>query len=106
MQSINNILTFRELLLVPLYILLIFTISSIIRTRYEKKYDEYKYFNYGLLFKLLGVISFCFIYLFYYEGGDTVNYFKGSQAVAGLIEQDFEKGLAVFLRKLCGLCHF
>ncbi len=75
--------------------MLIFTISSIIKTFYIKKYDEYNYFNYGLLFKLLGVTGFCIIYLFYYEGGDTVNYFLGTQAIGNLIEQDIEKGLAV-----------
>ena len=95
MQSIDNLLTFRELLLVPLYMLLIFIVSSIIRTRFVKKYDDYKYFNYGLLFKLFGVSGFCIIYLFYYEGGDTVNYFFGTQAIGNLIEQDFEKGIAV-----------
>ena len=95
MQSIDQLITQNELFLVPLYMLLIFIISSIISTSYIKKYIEYKYFNYGLLFKLLGVTGFCIIYLFYYEGGDTVNYFKGTQAIANLIEQDFEKGLAV-----------
>ena len=41
------------------------------------------------------MLLFCIIYLFYYEGGDTVNYFKGTKAIANLLEQDFEKGLAV-----------
>ena len=95
MQSTNDFISQDELLLVPLYILLIFIVSSVVRALYVKKYDEYKYFNYGLLFKLLGVTGFCAIYLFYYEGGDTVNYFLGTQAVGNLIEQDFKKGLAV-----------
>ena len=95
MQSINELISKNELLLVPLYILLIFIVCSVIRASYVKKYDEYKYFNYGLLFKLLGVTGFCVIYLLYYKGGDTVNYFLGTQSVSNLIEQDFEKGLAV-----------
>ncbi len=95
MQSINNLISLYDLFLVPLYLLLIFIISSVIRLNGLKKHNEYKYFNYGLLFKLLGVTGFCIIYLFYYQGGDTVNYFFGTQAVGNLMEQDFEKGLAV-----------
>ena len=95
MQSLNQLISQNELFLVPLYMLLIFIISSTISTSHIKKHIEYKYFNYGLLFKLLGVTGFCIIYLFYYEGGDTVNYFLGTKAIANLIEQDFEKGMAV-----------
>ena len=97
MQSKIGLISINELFLVPLYILLIFIVSSVIRASYVKKYDEYRYFNYGLLFKLVGVTLFCTIYLFYYKGGDTVNYFFGAEAVCNLIEQDFEKGLAVLL---------
>ena len=86
-----------DFILVPVYLIIVFFIASLIKNRYKNKFKEYKYFIPGLVFKLFGVTFFCFLYVFYYNGGDTVNYFFGSKAVCNLIEQDFEKGLAVLL---------
>ena len=35
------------------------------------------------------------IYLFYYGGGDTINYFKGARSVGNLLLEDLEKGIAI-----------
>lgn len=48
----------------------------------EKPY--YKYYRKGLLVKLIGALLFCLIYLFYYEGGDTTNYFIGARSMCNL----------------------
>jgi hypothetical protein len=48
----------------------------------EKPY--YKYYKKGLLYKLVGATFFCLIYLLYYKGGDTTNYFKGATAMRNL----------------------
>lgn len=45
----------------------------------EKPY--YLYYKRGLMYKLAGATIFCLIYLFYYGGGDTTNYFKGAIAM-------------------------
>ena len=97
MQSNIELISLNELLLVPIYLVLIFIFSLVIRSYFIKKHKEYKYFIPGLIFKILGVSLFCLVYLFYYRGGDTVNYFFGIQAISNLIEQDFDKGLAVWL---------
>ncbi|MFL2589897.1 MAG: hypothetical protein ACJ0QS_07540 [Parvicellaceae bacterium] len=68
---------------------------SRIKSKNIIQFPEYKYFKKGLVFKLLGVSAFMSIYLFYYEGGDTINYFKGARAVGNLLLEDFEKGIAV-----------
>ena len=91
----EGILTYFDIILVPLYLLLILLISTRIKSKNIAKFPEYKYFTKGVLFKLLGVSAFISIYLFYYGGGDTVNYFKGARAVGNLLIEDFEKGFAV-----------
>jgi len=45
----------------------------------EKPY--YLYYKKGLIYKFIGATLFCLIYLFYYRGGDTTNYFLGAKAM-------------------------
>lgn len=97
MQSYTDFITIKELFLVPIYLFFIFFVCYRIKSANIKDIQEYRYFNLGITFKLLGVICFCTIYLYYYGGGDTVNYFLGTKAVCNLIGQDFEKGIEVLL---------
>lgn len=77
------------------YILVLLLIGLAIKSKYQKKNIEYKYFFTGLLVKLLGVFLFALIYIFYYQGGDTLSYFIGSEALGNLLLHDFEKGFAI-----------
>ena len=79
----------------PIYLVIILIVCSRIKSKNITQFQEYKYFTKGLVFKLLGVSAFTSIYLFYYGGGDTINYFKGAKAVGNLLLEDFEKGSAV-----------
>ena len=79
----------------PIYLVIILLVCSRIKSKNIAQFQEYKYFTKGLVFKLLGVSAFMSIYLFYYGGGDTINYFKGARAVGNLLLEDFEKGFAV-----------
>ena len=90
-----KILTYFDILLTPIYLVLILFICSRIKSNNIALFPEYKYFTKGIFFKLLGVSAFISIYLFYYGGGDTVNYFRGAKAVGNLLIEDFEKGIAV-----------
>ena len=89
MVSIN------DLILVPIYLIIIFGFSRLIKSNNIKKYPEYKYFIKGLWFKIFGVCFFVSIYLFYYGSGDTIYYFLGAKAVANLFLENFEKGFAI-----------
>ena len=91
----NQIITINDLYLVPIYIILVLLFANLVKSKWIKKYPEYKYFVYGLVLKLIGVSFFLLIYLYYYGGGDTVSYFLGSRAILNLLIQDFDKGLAV-----------
>ena len=95
MQDSNLYIDFIDLLIALPFFLLIIFISNLIKRRYIKQHSEYKYFVTGIIFKILGVTCFCLIYVFYYKGGDTVNYFRGTEAVGNLLLQDINRGFAV-----------
>ena len=86
---------FADLFVATIYFIVIVGVASIIQSININKYPEYKYFTKGLIAKLTGVTVFCLVYVFYYEGGDTVNYFLGSKALVGVLFQDFDKGIAL-----------
>lgn len=100
MQSIENIFSLNDFLLIPLYLFLIFIVCGLIRSRNINLYPEYRYFVSGIFFKLLGVSFFCLVYIFYYEGGDTINYFYGAKALVNLIKYDFQKGIEILFYHL------
>ena len=95
MQSYADFISLIDIFLVPLFLFLVIGIAFIIKKRHITKYPEYHYFVKGLVFKIIGVILFSLVYLFYYNGGDTTNYFLGSKALVNLLLYDFEKGYAI-----------
>ena len=90
----------------PIYLVIILIVCSIIKSKNIAQFSEYKYFTKGIIFKLLGVSAFMSIYLFYYGGGDTINYFKGVRAVGNLLLEDSEKGFAVLFNTSSSYNHF
>lgn len=64
-----------DLILPPLYLLVIFFVADIIRKKNIHEKPHYKYFVKGLFVKIFGAIAVCLIYTLYYDGGDTTNYF-------------------------------
>ena len=91
MPPLDSLISFSDFLISTFYLIIIITISYIIKNREIARYPEYKYFIKGILLKILGVTFFCLIYVFYYGGGDTVSYFVGSKALAELFLIDFNK---------------
>ena len=84
-----------DIIIPVIYFFLIITAGYFIQKINAVKYPEYKYFNFALSAKLIGVTLFCLVYTYYYDGGDTVNYFLGSKALVNLLFQNFERGFAV-----------
>ena len=95
-----DLISITDIILVPFYILVIFGVAGRIKSRNIQNIPEYKYFLKGILFKLIGVILFCLVYLYYYKGGDTINYFLGSKALSELIIKNFSIGIEVFLNPM------
>lgn len=67
-------------------ILLIF--AYMYQSRKQTLDPAYKYFLPGLAAKMFGTFFFCSIYLFYYDGGDTISYFESSMAMANLFHKN------------------
>ncbi|HRG51207.1 MAG TPA: hypothetical protein PLL00_00105 [Bacteroidia bacterium] len=82
------VLTIFDLLIVPFYFVLIYFISGYIQQKNIPKAPLYKWYRKGLLVKVLGAISVCLIYQFYYAGGDTSNYYETTKAIVGLLLKD------------------
>ena len=89
MQSLKEIHNVFDLLLIPFFLAIIFFISYTLKNRNQFKIPEYNYFVKGLFFKLFGASAFALTYLFYYNGGDTTNYFIGAQCLSKLFWLDF-----------------
>ena len=74
-----NILTVQDFLLGIVYLGIIYTIAYGIKSQQQRNGLDSQYFISGLTAKLIGVTAFCLIYGLYYGGGDTVNYYFGSE---------------------------
>lgn len=92
MQSFVGI---SDFILIPFYFLVLIAISNRIKKKNISTKPEYKYLTKGLILKLVGVTLFCLIYLLIYGGGDTTNYFLGSEAMVKLLFQNFNRGIAM-----------
>src|SRR5688572_7231866 len=89
-----------DLLLSPFYIIVIFIIASYYkRLNYNgKKKKHYRYFLPALACKMIGGVSLCLIYTYYYvEGGDVTNYYYTSCTFVNvLLNGEFSKFFSLF----------
>lgn len=92
------ILSVFDLLLVPIYLLLIFFISGFIQKKREIKEPHYKWYTKGLFAKIAGAIALCLVYQLWYAGGDTINYFITASAISKMAFKDFD----IFLKMMAG----
>ncbi len=80
-----------EIVAAPLLILLFFVFAFIYSIRNKSDLIFQRFFFKGLILKILGSLFFCLIYLYYYGGGDTINYFESTMAMAKLFQVSPEK---------------
>jgi hypothetical protein len=64
-----------DFLLLPIYFGLFYLIGSSIAQRNNNNKFYRLYYMRGLRYKMLGSIGFALIYVFYYKGGDSINFF-------------------------------
>jgi hypothetical protein len=94
----ESVLTFWDLVLTPLAILLVLFVSSAIRKKNLQHNPLYEFYTLGAAARIVGSISICLIYTYYYQGGDTINYYTTSKNLIGL----FGKEKSVFFDVLFG----
>jgi len=73
-----------DLLLLPIYFAIIYFIAFRIKSgRYSDAIYQ-RYFIRGLHYKLFGALGYALIYLLYYKGGDSINYYLASKPLYNL----------------------
>lgn len=80
----NQHLSMVDLIIGPLYLIIIYFVSKSIQLRNINDNPSYRYYLYGLFLKLFGGLAVCLIYVFYYGFGDTLNYFADSAVISNL----------------------
>ncbi|HQK96583.1 MAG TPA: hypothetical protein PLH61_01100 [Bacteroidia bacterium] len=93
-------LSIVDFLLTPVYLFIIYAVSRIIQKHKIENHPEYKYYLRALTMKILGALSLCFVYTFYYNGGDTTQYFADSISVNKLLFQNPVGGWDVIIHGL------
>lgn len=84
---------FRDLIVTPVVLFLVYLIAYVIRPRVSDKITQ-KFFFPALHVKVLGALALGFLYQFYYSGGDTFNFHThGSRHVWEAIMDNPLKGL-------------
>ena len=87
-RYMEDMFHWSDLLIVLAYVLIIYIIAIFIRGFYINKHSEYKYLIWAITSKLIGVLGFAFMYLFYYKGGDTMYYFQGGRILNQIFMHD------------------
>ena len=86
-------MTIQDLIITPIYIVLFTVLAYFIRP-YVTNQQTRKYFLPALWVRFGGAIALGLIYQFYYDGGDTFNYFThGSRWIWEAFHEDVELGL-------------
>src|SRR4051812_31822631 len=73
-----------EWVMLGIYTLLIIGITFYFQVTRIKKNPLYKYYGWAVFAKIFSGVVFCLIYIYYYNGGDTVAYYESSRALVNM----------------------
>ena len=94
-----SISTIWDLMLPPFILIFIYIFESQkVRLNIEKDL-KYEFYLRGLFLRIGSALLLCFVYQFYYVGGDTINYWGSGVIVNRMITKDFW----IYLKILAGL---
>lgn len=82
-----------DLIITPFYILFILMIAYGYQLKNRTDFLISKYFFSAYFLRIIGGMTFAFVYAFYYGGGDTLNYFYDSTIISNAIRNSPGKGL-------------
>ncbi|HRI40315.1 MAG TPA: hypothetical protein PLW54_01410, partial [Bacteroidia bacterium] len=77
-----------DLVVPPLLLMVIFFATNSRRVKNIETNPSYRYYVPGLVVKLIGGTLVCLIYVVYYSGGDTLNYYNDNTCVTNLFLKD------------------
>lgn len=73
-----------EWVMLGIYCILIFGITFMYQVVKIRTNPIYRYYGLGVLLKVISSVVFCLIYIYYYNGGDTVSYYETSRSLVNL----------------------
>jgi hypothetical protein len=85
----NQILFVQDIILLPLFIMVVLLVAFIIKNTRYRNVTEAKYFIPALGIKIIGGLAMGSVYLFYYGGGDTFYYYYDAKTFSDSIGQSF-----------------
>lgn len=88
-----------EWAILTFYILLILGMAFFYQTLQIRKDPIYRFYVKGVFIKLASSVAFCVIYIYYYNGGDTVSYYETARSLTNLMVHDFGNYLTVITQK-------
>lgn len=95
----HQYLTIWDLVLTPLYLVVLIFIAKRIRDKhYPEGHPLRRYYLPGLLVKFGGAIFIALIYQYYYGGGDTFNFFTHSKIINSSLDDSFETWFKLLFR--------
>jgi hypothetical protein len=71
-----------------LLLLVIFVYAEVTVSKNIAHAPEFVYFRWGMWARVIGGLAFAFIYIFYYQGGDTIGYYSSAIAYDRLLLHD------------------
>ncbi|MCB0764769.1 MAG: hypothetical protein R2815_13525 [Flavobacteriales bacterium] len=81
-------IAFWEFLVVLVYMVLVGVVFSRKKAINIKQHPEYKYYLWGIYSKIIGGVLFSLTYVYYYDNGDTISYFRSAVPLANLALKD------------------
>ncbi len=81
-------LTASDLVIPPLFIMIIILIGLHKRNKYGIINPAYNYYLSGILVKVFGSIAICLVYTLYYSSGDSTGYYEQGRSIYNLIYKD------------------
>jgi hypothetical protein len=75
-MNTTDFISFADLLIVPVFLILVYFIANSIRSNKLEQNSSYRYYVSALMVKMIGAIGVCLIYVYYYRGGDTLAYYR------------------------------
>lgn len=73
-----------EWVMLGIYCIVIFALTFGRQVTKQKANPLYRYFFRGVFVKIVSSIIFCLIYIYYYQGGDTVSYYETARSLVNL----------------------
>src|SRR6185436_2746367 len=81
-------LSIIDVIVAPLLLIIFYVIGRGMYLNHIQREPYYRYFLTGMFMKVFGGIAVCFVYVYYYEAGDTINFYHDNTTIVKLFLKD------------------